>query len=90
MFNVYLLACEQALYVLSRALEANPTVATLWIVYIGLFYHGKGEIGDDDLFFHAVFVHFLLIKEVSFNCILVIMWLKQSISHGCSGLYLSF
>jgi tetratricopeptide (TPR) repeat protein len=48
------IAYNKALYVLSRALEANPTVATLWIFYIGLYYHDKSEIGDDDLFFHAI------------------------------------
>nr|PNR52505.1 hypothetical protein PHYPA_008879 [Physcomitrium patens] len=47
-------AYNEALCVLSRALEANPTVATLWVVYIGLFYQGKSEIGEDDLFFHAI------------------------------------
>ncbi|CAK9274570.1 unnamed protein product [Sphagnum jensenii] len=45
---------EQALYILSRALEANPTVVVLWVVYIGLFYNKESNIGTDDMFHHAV------------------------------------
>jgi hypothetical protein len=47
---------EQALYILSRALEANPTVVVLWVVYIGLFYNKESNIGTDDMFHHAVVV----------------------------------
>ena len=40
-------------------------MSTLWVVYIGLYYQGKNEIGNDDLFFHAVLT-FSLSREYSF------------------------
>jgi hypothetical protein len=49
-------AHKEALYILSRALEANPTVVVLWVVYIGLFYNKESNIGTDDMFHHAVVV----------------------------------
>ncbi|CAK9231302.1 unnamed protein product [Sphagnum troendelagicum] len=47
-------AQRKALYILSRALEANPSVVMLWVVYIGLFYNRESSIGIDDMFHHAV------------------------------------
>ncbi|CAN5973585.1 unnamed protein product [Sphagnum jensenii] len=47
-------AQKEALYILSRALEANPSVVVLWVVYIGLFYNRESSIGIDDMFHHAV------------------------------------
>jgi hypothetical protein len=49
-------AQKEALYILSRALEANPSVVVLWVVYIGLFYNRESSIGIDDMFHHAVVV----------------------------------
>ncbi|CAM6033052.1 unnamed protein product [Sphagnum compactum] len=47
-------AQKEALYILSRALEANPSVVVLWVVYVGLFYNRESSIGIDDMFHHAV------------------------------------
>ncbi|CAH9113354.1 unnamed protein product [Cuscuta europaea] len=44
----------QALKVLARALEACPTSAALWIVYLLIYYSNQKCIGKDDMFKHAV------------------------------------
>ncbi|KAL7228845.1 hypothetical protein ACSBR2_007518 [Camellia fascicularis] len=40
----------EALKVLARALEANPSSAVLWVVYLHIFYSSEKSIGKDDLF----------------------------------------
>lgn len=47
-------ARKNVLYVLSRGLEAKPSSAVLWVVYLHLFYRWETRIGKDDLFHHAV------------------------------------
>ncbi|MCD9642621.1 hypothetical protein HAX54_029505 [Datura stramonium] len=44
----------QALKLLARALEANPTSAVVWIVYLLLYYSSQKSIGNDDMFKCAV------------------------------------
>ncbi|KAK4371438.1 hypothetical protein RND71_010913 [Anisodus tanguticus] len=44
----------QALKLLARALEANPTSAVVWIVYLLLYYSSQKSIGKDDMFKCAV------------------------------------
>ncbi|RAL54853.1 hypothetical protein DM860_013549 [Cuscuta australis] len=44
----------EALKVLARALEADPTSALLWIVYLLVYYSNQKYIGKDDMFKHAV------------------------------------
>lgn len=44
----------QALDVLSRALETDPTSVTLWIFYLLIYYSNTKSVGKDDMFSHAV------------------------------------
>ncbi|XP_019192840.1 PREDICTED: uncharacterized protein LOC109187173 isoform X3 [Ipomoea nil] len=44
----------EALKVLSRAIEADPTSALLWIVYLLIYYSNQKCIGKDDMFQYAV------------------------------------
>ncbi|KAL3523790.1 hypothetical protein ACH5RR_016624 [Cinchona calisaya] len=44
----------EALKVLVRAIEDNPTSVVLWIVYLLIFYSNQKSIGKDDLFQYAV------------------------------------
>ncbi|KAG9141516.1 hypothetical protein Leryth_024893 [Lithospermum erythrorhizon] len=44
----------EALKVLVRAVEADPTSAALWVVYLQIYYSNKKSIGKDDLFQYAV------------------------------------
>ncbi|KAJ7513676.1 hypothetical protein O6H91_23G010300 [Diphasiastrum complanatum] len=45
---------KNALFVLSRALEANPTSVSLWVVYLHTYYWHQKSLGKDDMFDHAV------------------------------------
>lgn len=52
----------EALKVLARAIEANPTSVVLWVVYLHVYYSDQKSIGKDDLFqvavgswFHALY-----------------------------------
>ncbi|ERN07716.1 uncharacterized protein LOC18435951 [Amborella trichopoda] len=45
---------KKALFVISRALEENPTCVPLWIVYLHLYYKKEKSIGKDDMFLQAV------------------------------------
>lgn len=49
---------KQALKVLSRAIEADPTSALLWIVYLLIYYSNQKCIGKDDMFQYAVCLFF--------------------------------
>ncbi|XP_016572157.1 uncharacterized protein LOC107870220 isoform X2 [Capsicum annuum] len=44
----------KALELLAQALEANPTSAVVWIVYLLLYYSSQKSIGKDDMFKYAV------------------------------------
>lgn len=44
----------QALKVLARALEADPSCVVLWIVYLHIYYSNQKSIGKDDMFHCAV------------------------------------
>lgn len=44
----------EALKVLVRAVEADPTSAVLWIVYLQIYYSNQKSIGKDNLFQYAV------------------------------------
>ncbi|KAA8534236.1 hypothetical protein F0562_031753 [Nyssa sinensis] len=44
----------EALKVLARALEADPTSVVLWIVYLHIYYCNEKSIGKDDMFYCAV------------------------------------
>ncbi|KAK3034423.1 hypothetical protein RJ639_033694 [Escallonia herrerae] len=44
----------QALKVLARALEVDPTSAVTWIVYLLIYYSNQRSIGKDDMFHCAV------------------------------------
>ncbi|THG13836.1 hypothetical protein TEA_014314 [Camellia sinensis var. sinensis] len=44
----------EALKVLFRALEANPSSAVLWVVYLHIYYSNEKSIGKDDLFCFGV------------------------------------
>ncbi|XAR66309.1 hypothetical protein NMG60_11012493 [Bertholletia excelsa] len=44
----------EALKVLARTLEANPTSIVLWAVYLHIYYSNEESIGEDDMFFYAV------------------------------------
>ncbi|KAL6980501.1 hypothetical protein U1Q18_022139 [Sarracenia purpurea var. burkii] len=43
----------EALKVLSRALEANPSSVVLWVVYLHIYYSSVNSIGQGDIFRHA-------------------------------------
>lgn len=65
-FSFLLFLGVQALSVLSRALEVNPTSVVLWIVYLVLFYIKTRPSETDDLYsisvcgmFKIVFVYFV-------------------------------
>ncbi|TMW93488.1 hypothetical protein EJD97_011585 [Solanum chilense] len=45
---------SQGLKLLARALEVNPTLAVVWIVYLLLYYSSQKSIGKDDMFKCAV------------------------------------
>ncbi|XP_044507926.1 uncharacterized protein LOC123227264 isoform X3 [Mangifera indica] len=45
---------KKALYVLSRALEADRSSEILWIVYLLIYHSNTVPYGRDDMFFHAV------------------------------------
>lgn len=47
-------AQKNALCLLSRGLEAQPSSVALWVVYLSLFYRHEKNIGEEDLFYHAV------------------------------------
>ncbi|XP_042478666.1 uncharacterized protein LOC122059720 isoform X2 [Macadamia integrifolia] len=47
-------AKKKAPFVLSRALETDPTSVVLWIVYLHIYYRNEKEIGTDDMFSHAI------------------------------------
>jgi hypothetical protein len=44
----------EALKVLARALEADPSCEVLWVVYLHIYYSNQKSIGEDDLFHCAV------------------------------------
>ncbi|KAF9599100.1 hypothetical protein IFM89_033707 [Coptis chinensis] len=45
---------NKALSVLSRALEADPTSVTLWVVYLHILYRNENTTGKDDMFSAAI------------------------------------
>lgn len=55
----------QALSLLSRALEADPTSELLWIIYLLIFYSNAKSVGKDDMFSYAVcyYVNFFFVKD---------------------------
>ncbi|KAJ9545558.1 hypothetical protein OSB04_025265, partial [Centaurea solstitialis] len=59
---------REALMVIARALEENPTSALLWIVYLHIYYGNQKSIGNDDLFRHAVKVQFTCPFYFSISC----------------------
>lgn len=59
----------QALKVLARALEANPSSAVLWVVYLHVYYSTEMSIGKDDMFLFAVCCYL----SCSFYLFIVIM-----------------
>ncbi|XP_020101516.1 uncharacterized protein LOC109719330 isoform X3 [Ananas comosus] len=52
--KVYKADRKKALSQISRAIEADPHSAVLWIVYLHIYYQKEREIGNDDMFLHAV------------------------------------
>ncbi|XP_058208420.1 uncharacterized protein LOC131321424 isoform X1 [Rhododendron vialii] len=44
----------EALIVLARALEVNPSCVVLWVVYLHVYYSTETSIGKDDMFLFAV------------------------------------
>ncbi|XP_044512470.1 uncharacterized protein LOC123230347 [Mangifera indica] len=45
---------RKALYILSRALEADQSSEILWIVYLLIYHSNSVPYGKEDMFFHAV------------------------------------
>lgn len=49
---------SQALTMLSRALEADPTSVVLWTVYLFIYYSEMKTTGKDDMYYIAVCLAF--------------------------------
>ncbi|XP_043699062.1 uncharacterized protein LOC122649872 isoform X2 [Telopea speciosissima] len=47
-------AKKKAPFVLSRAIETDPTSVVLWIAYLHIYYRNEKAIGTDDMFSHAI------------------------------------
>jgi hypothetical protein len=66
----------QALSLLARSIEADPSTVILWVFYLHIYYQKDEGLGKDDMFSHAVpylqitllscLVHVILQRYISF------------------------